>query len=541
MLNLAPVSFSAARSSPHAHCRGRRPLALLLTFIGALAAFGCSSSGDSAPLDTSTTDGGADGDGDTEVTESIAFDESETLELAPSGVAQVVVQVSPARRQTVTFEILSDVEPFNGYLTGNTVIVADDGTATVEVHAPSEPSGFEIRASLPSGAEARRSVSVSVRGRGSVRVVPVYAGSRSISRWYASAWPGLTCDRLDSTFVSGPHAASSTKEPLITNVPAGTLFAVSLQGDGEASGCSTVSQLSTDQELSIRVSVTDRPINVTSGKLLMTLGVEAAVAEFATILESSISDSAATFLMDHTTDASALLDRISAELPDDDQSAFEGLLESEEIVGLVEAELSSPTAISDTVRATLTIASTHIEGPDKFDAVLSLKGSESEFELLKAAGTDAKDAGFEVTSHWQVEVEPGDKVSLGGEISFNPVLWLTEIAELQAEESDDADPVLALSAAASCEGVVAALEPHLIDGKLVECDTDCLRLACAQQAATLWEEIKSSGSQRALRIGANAQAVVGENAEIETLTGSWLGQTGGSTTSIKGPLLGKRQ
>jgi len=540
MLNLASFPFPAASSR---HAVLRRALGLVrLTLLAecGLMMVGCSAAEAPGYPDTTTGGAGAEGDGDVDTHQTITFTETSTLELAPSGVAQITAIVSPALRQTVMFEILADSEPFDGYLTGNNVVVAGAGTASVAVHAPSEPTDFQIRASLVTGEDTLRAVAVKVQGLGRVRVIPVYSGTRDVSKWYASAWPGLSCDQLESTLEKGPHTASSTTRPLIENIPAGTMLAVSMRGDKLASGCSTVTQISTDQEVSVEVTMTDSPVNVASGQLRLTLGVDAAT-ELAAILDTAIADSIATLIEEYPSDTHALLSLMRSQLSATDQTAFDQLVSSDDVIQDVESQLSSPTAISDTVRAILTNASVYMEGPEIFEAELTLNGLESQFTLLSATSIDAETAGFEVPDDWQLEVQTGDKVSLGGELLYDPIRWLGEIAEAEAESEPDSDPPTLIAQAAACAGVAEVLAAHLGETQLEQCDAACLLATCTSQVAALWEEIKASGQPASLLIGASGDVSLNGDAEISTLVGSWVGKTGGSTASLKGPVTGQQR
>jgi hypothetical protein len=538
MLNLAPFLIPAASSRRVVLRRAARFAQLALFGACSCVFVACGASADS-PHDTSTGGNGAtgDGDGDGDAHQTITFTETATLELAPSGVAQITVVVSPRRRQTVMFEILS-TGAFDGYLTGNSMVVSDDGTASVAVHAPSEPTEFQIRASLPDGEETRRSVSVNVQGLGRLRVIPSYNGTRDISKWYASAWPGLSCDQLESSSEKGPHTATSSSRPLITDIPAGTLLAVSVRGDEVTSGCSTIAQISTDEERSVEVSMTDNPVKVTSGTLLLTLG--ATTEDFAHVLDTSISTSAAAFVEEYSSDTEALLSFIRAELDGTHQAAFDQLIATEGVIQDVEAQLSSPTAISDTMRSILTNAAVYIDGPQVFEAELALNGLESEFTLLSAAGVDAEAAGFDVPENWQLEVQTGDEVSLGGELIYDPIRWLAEIAEVHADPSD-LDPTSRVAQAAECAKVADVLVAHLGESPLEQCDVTCLNDACTSQAAALWERIKSSGEPISLLIGASGHVEVSGHAEIAKVLGSWVGRTDGSEGSLKGPLSGTKR
>ena len=535
MLNLA-VSLWSERNRPWHRFSRLLGIASLLPLLQ-----GCSLSDGSAPGDSGSTtsvgEGGSSGDGDSQTHDVIRFSETTTLELSPSGVAAVSVQVRPPRRQTVVFEILSQGSSFDGYLAGNSIRVDDEGKAVVEIHAPSERSEFEIRASLSSGAETRRRVHVSDQGFGKLTVVPIYEGYRTISNWHASAFPGRRCDELDSWFVDGQLTGEGVNSVEINDVPAGTLFAVTVRGNKLVGNCQTVMDLSTDEELKLTITAMDRPLSDQGGALRLSFGVDAATSEFAALLDAAITDSAAAFLSDLDADASALLSSMRAELPASARAPYDELID-DELTLAVEAALDSPTAISDRIRSILTGASVRIAGDHALEAELELNGLKSELEVTTAGGIDAERAGFRVEEAFQFEVETGDAFALGGEIIYDPVLWLAELAEDQAEKDETMTPVQAIIDAAHCEEVTATILAATDSGELIGCSADCLFEACEAQAETVWGEIKMAGQSTTLLVGASGAATAQGNAVVGRLTGTWVGKTGGSTTSLKGLLKG---
>src|SRR5690606_14654526 len=98
-------------------------LRILLAALILGAGVGCSAapeegnSGDPGPTDPDPTD-----------EETIEFVPAGNLTLAPSEVASLTVEVSPRRRQNVTFELLTETAGFDGFLLQSEVRVLDDGT-----------------------------------------------------------------------------------------------------------------------------------------------------------------------------------------------------------------------------------------------------------------------------------------------------------------------------------------------------------------------------------------------------------------------------
>ena len=502
---------------------------------------GCASPGslDSNPSPTTggtdSSDSG-DGDGDTSAPASITFAERSTLALSPLGVAEITVDVSPALGQTVTFEILAGDATFDGFLVGNTAFVDEYGSATIELHAPNQVSSFSVRAALTTGEEARRLIEVSDQGFGLLKVSPDYSGTRKVKTWHASVWPGLGCDDLDNLFIDSNLIGRGNGELKVEQVPAGTLMAVTMRGDQVVGGCVTVSDISTDQELEVIVPIVDRPIDPNSGTL--NISISSATDEFAALFENSISDSVEAFVENYSGDGAALLELIKAELPAADVVDFEDAVVQYDLETVAASSLASPTAVSEQIRAILAAASTQVVGDDILLGELELHGLKSEFSLITALGIDSEAAGFAVPDFWQVEIETGDTVALGGEIIYNPSLWLGELAEDQAKQSETADPVTLLQKASNCESLANNLLLASGNDTLAQCDQKCLVSACMALASSLWDQVKGSGADAVLVIGASGSATVHGHATIETLDCSWVGKTNDMKTSLKGALSG---
>ena len=501
---------------------------------------GCASPTVNAPgQSTTTATGDGDGDGDSSAHASIMFAETSNLTLSPLGVAEIVVNVDPALGQTVTFEILADATHFDGFLVGNTAFVDEYGNATIALHAPSQTSTFSVRAALSSGEEARRLIEVSDQGFGSLKVRAEYNGTRKIDTWHASVWPGMGCNDLDNLFLDGFLISRGSEELEVKQVPAGTLLAVTVRGDEIVGGCLTVSNLSTDQELEIAVAIADRPIDPKSGKL--DLSISSSTDGFARIFESSISQSAQAFLQDYAGDGTALLEMIKAELPKANVADFEDAVLNHGLEKIAESSLSTPTAVSDQIRAILVGAAADLVGDDILLGELKLNGLKSEFSLSSAHGIKSELAGFTVPDFWQVEIETGDTVALGGEITYNAVKWLTALAEAQAQEDERDDPVTLIQQSLNCKAVSANLIVANGSDTLAGCDEACLVSTCTELGSSIWEQVKSSGMDAVLVIGASGSATVHGKATIATLDGTWVGKTSGTTTSLKGTLTGQHK
>ena len=216
-------------------------------------------------------------------------------------------------------------------------------------------------------------------------------------------------------------------------------------------------------------------------------------------------------------------------------------LKSSLLEKIAESSLSTPTAVSDQIRAILVGAAADLVGDDILLGELKLNGLKSEFSLSSAHGIKSELAGFTVPDFWQVEIETGDTVALGGEITYNAVKWLTALAEAQAQEDERDDPVTLIQQSLNCKAVSANLIVANGSDTLAGCDEACLVSTCTELGSSIWEQVKSSGMDAVLVIGASGSATVHGKATIATLDGTWVGKTSGTTTSLKGTLTGQHK
>src|SRR5579871_3072581 len=162
---------------------------LFLAAGGSLVALACSSSAGSAASDLirpshSDTDAGASG------AVSIRVGNGEGLDLVTSAPQKVDVQIEPPGVYTVRFSLVEDAA--DAFLDKSQTDTAADGSASVLLTPPSSPRFFKLRASV--GSVWSQLPIHSTTDVTTVDVVPVYAGKRAISVWFASVGAGLHCD-----------------------------------------------------------------------------------------------------------------------------------------------------------------------------------------------------------------------------------------------------------------------------------------------------------------------------------------------------------
>lgn len=463
--------------------------------------------------------------------ETIAFVPAGTLNLSPSQLVALTVNVSPRRRQNVTFELLTETQGFDGFLLESDVRVRDDGTATVELRAPSGPARFTVRASLPEGSRALRSISVIAQGYGSIDVIPIYDGMRVIPQWTASARVGKTCESLESYFHDAELTATGSSRATITDVPSGVPVAITVRGGQLAAGCATVTTLRADDLEEVEIEVNDRPVDVSRGNLSIQLGIDSSTTIFANHLSETIVAGRSYFRGEDPSDAAALLARMSDELSGMDKTEFDTAISTHDLVDVVhnvyaqggDSTVASP--ISHVIGSSLTDAASQITGPEVFRGTLTLQGATSQFLLEEVVGVDASASGFFQGSTWMVSAESGDMVVLGGTLSYEPLRWLGAIAAQRA--LGGATPSERITEAASCPDVSAAILSAFGGPPFAECDDLCLNELCQTSVEDVWEELVAQGPPlTTMQLGVSGAAELYGSAQIELVTGHWVGRLG---------------
>lgn len=476
-------------------------------------ALGCSAADPQA-------DTAAAGTGGAPIASSVAltFQPAGTLALSPEEEAELAVKVVPANSQLVTFEILSSEAVFDGYLLTGSSRVDATGIARAALHAPSLPATFMVRASLETGQQTQRVVSVSSLGYGTIMVSPIYDGDRAINLWTASAQPGVSCEESELDWSDGPLRAESDSQPILDLVPSGVTLAVTLRGDQLVSGCTTVTNLAQDALLEIELEVNDRPLEIEKGTLAVTLGVNSTTSEFALHLERAIEDALNELRSEQNSDSEALIEWMAKTFEEDERQAFRESAKNADIAALIDKQwpdASDP--LSDQLGQLLTEAAESIPGDDTFSGELTLGGSDSEFALQQAAGIRPEAGGFAPPASWTVAREAGDSVFFGGDLSYSPLRWLSEIANQQT-------PVSELLEKANCPAISQSIDSSL-DSSLIEgCGANCMNELCEQAIYALWNEIASNPGLSTLQVSASCGATLLGEAEISELQGMWIGR-----------------
>jgi len=527
MLELNHRPMRAGSSPP-------RVFALLLT--GMLVACSSASTKLSAGSDPDDSDRG-----DTNSGIELAFSPDSRLTLYPGQEIPLLVTIAPASGQTVTFDILTEDENFDGFLKSSTATADSSGHAEVILQAPSAPTEFVVRASLEQGAQSRREISVSLQGYTELRVSPSYQGTRGIGEWTASAWLDTTCGDLESFFVDGEFSATGRVSVDFGLVPIDTPISVSLRGDHLVSGCIDLQGLGSDSDEPIIVDVSDRALDLQSGVLRLELGVDSTSTAFIEHQSTVISQASEAFLNGGINDAEALLLRMSGELPTASLSAFQEASATYDFSAALRQLYGEEAVLSTALRSLLSDGAAGISGAEVFVGELELDAQDSTFTLVSAGAVSAAQAGFTLTSPWEVTAESTEAITFGGPMEYLPLGWLGALADQEAE-SDGGSAAQLFVNSGRCGEVASTLLTANSSLQIGSCGSECLEMACQSALASFWnKELRETGEPVSINVSSTGEVGVWGEALIDEVNGSWLGAFEGDMASIGGAVAGTRR
>lgn len=542
--------------------------ALLLSLAG-LGCFACSSA-DAAPSASSGgpspvggSAGAAPNDGSRPT--SLEFEMTSST-LAAREQVTLNVRALPPRSYSIRFGLpTSGGDPLDAVLDRSSSMTDDNGVTSVVLTAPSSPTTFELRASVDDRV-ATLPLMVTDRGLATLEVDPSYPSTlRDITTWVATAHVDKSCADVPGM----PPADGELKAPLagkgeapvIGRVPAGTRLAVTLRSGHFVGGCTSVEMLPpgpVDSRQIVKVTVLDRPIDLSASSLAFSLDLQPAEQTFSGLLAAAGTEALDAMLGTDADDVGALLNAMRREAGDSAQ-LFQNTRSAEGWDAQLRSRFGqgASSKLRDVLRPWLLAgrqsfaAAEHpfsgslvpLSEPKNADA-----SSSALLTMQKVGGLDAASAGFVDGARASWSASADDSVVLSSDVYFarsQLAFALAEAAALGQPAAMGADNGAdALALAIDCEGIGEALAGAGSDTTLayVDCDGACLAETCSAAIAALWArgEGASGVDYSRLNFSATGSANVGEAAEITGFAGTWLGElsdsigtheTGGAITA----------
>lgn len=482
----------------------------------------------------------------------LAFEEEGTLALAPGETRTVTVLATPPNSYEISFALLG--APLDASLDKSKVAADADGRASVTLKTPNAATTFQLRASIKDGPFAELPIAVSDKGFGSLRVVPVYAGTREVTKWVASAVTGTNCKAIADLLpekLQAPQNATAPNgaEPLIESVPVGPNVAVVLRAGYYIWGCTDEPNLKAGQELTVKVPVIDRPIDLSKTDLDLELTFTADAAPYADIMKEAAFALVDGLLPGSIDGAStALLDAmIATSSPDiagslaDDRAALGWDAKTGEHLGM----LATPPK---------ELLLQWIEGKleptgDPLVAMSGISGrlvaaenapTKALFLVKTFGGVEAEAAGIPASHLMTWTADASDTVMLGGNFYWMPSQYVGGVALEAAKEVMPGILSMseALGAIFGCPSLATSL------GSGASCDTACLEALCQTALGDLWQNGLEASAQAGIvgeiGITASGPAKVDNYAAPMSLEGTWLGtlSAGSISVSLEGTVIG---
>lgn len=472
----------------------------------------------------------------------LSFDRSGTLTLAPGELSTITIRTSPPAAYSITLSLLGD--SLNASLDQATVVASEQGQAAVVLRAPDVATTFRLRASLERGPSAELAVSVSDEGFGSVRVVPIYAGKRSIHEWTASVVARTTCAALASTLpgeAAGALIATAPgdSEPVIENAPVGPSLAVALRAGYAAWGCANQQLAAAGSSAQVKVTVLDKPLALEATDLEVTFGYAPEPEPYQAILTHAVDKLKEAVGSSTDSEATELLDAMAAAAPPSHAELFAAARAD----GAWDAALEGAFADKG-VALRATVAGWIEQGlaselPILSGRLMATSATEPGHALLKLktlGSVKAARAGVPTQQLMAWSTQPGDVVLLSGALPWSPTRYIAAVAAKQAKATLGASSVpAALAQIADCQAI------GQLTGGYTGCSEGCIAGLCASALSARWYAIvDAAASLGEISLAASAAATCDDVARPTAFTGTWIGAVtdGASTASVQGAAIG---
>lgn len=509
----------------------RRIHAWLLVSTLSASLFGCGKGdgkGDGAGAGgTPGTDGGT-------LATQIAFLDPAPLIYVPGDVRTLTVKVTPPFAYTVRFSLVGD--PRDAFLDQGQAPTTSDGTARLELTAPTSPSSFGIRASTEdvyTVLEASPGTSF-----GKVEVKPVYTGSRPVTTWTATIRTGLGCAAAGVPPPDGPLRTSAAPgAPLvIDNVPAATPVTVTVRAGHFAGGCAELTSVAAGRTTSVNVSVVDRPLQLgalnlpVALRLDLTQAVIDAGTSLATEMATSLEGGAAN-------DVAALLDAMAAGLDPATSGTFATLRTAKGWDAQVAAATTfGPDGLRKAV-ARYVVGGLPSTGSVLISGTLSATTpTAGTLTVTDVAGFSPQAAGFGASFSVSLSAESDDRVLFGGSVPWEPgtLAGARALAPALLEVPGATTVPEALASVAQCGVIATTLVDASTGFAYGACDAACVQSDCMAALARMWARaVAIEAVARPMELAESGRATsMDDTAHPTRVDGSWVG----TTTAGSGPV-----
>jgi hypothetical protein len=520
-------------------------------------AAGCSMGASARELDADPMPAGGSGPSNGAPPE-LAFLGGRT-DLAPRQEVTLTVQATPPANYRVRFALpqTDGANPLDAVLDQSEVTTDQHGQASVRLTAPSTSTQFRVRASVDSDVFVQQDFEVTETGTVTVVVHAIHPSHmRFVTTWTASARPNETCAEQPS--LPAPDGeitaeAGRLEAPKLTGVPAGVPVAITLRAGHFVGGCTSIDMFPpgpAERQHDVEVTLLNRPIELAQSNVALSLDLQADDLAFRELNQAASQSALLALRGSSTDDADALLDTMRNTLTGDARQALDSARKAEDWDALVRAHWATPTRLHDTVSEWLTVggAALNAQQPLLSGRLQAVDAQSAELTLAAAAGLEPEQAGFVSSALFSWNADAADTLLLGGDLYLSSSRLATGLALAPSlddfPQAETAEQALAL--ALDCSVLGSVLAAAGTDGVMAypACNAACLSELCEQASASLWLRARDATSTKPVRLALSATGAVsvGDAAEVEAITGSWVGElanaskpTGGSLTANSDP------
>jgi hypothetical protein len=514
---------------------------LLISALASLLCSACASDG--ASLDAAPSGGGGGSGGGSQQKPSLAFVDAPSS-LGPRDELLVTVQASPAGRHPVRFALPANdaSDPLDAVLDRSEAETDDNGRASVLLLAPSSRTAFTIRASID-GVSAELALTVMESGFVTIEVQPTLSAQRDPGTWVATAHLGKACeptipppDGPEEYKVYAPKGSAPEIPNVPSDIPENFPMAITLRSGHYMGGCSTVEMFTTapqDGRHVVRVTVLDRPIELLSSQLSLSLGLDDTAA-FKELTELAGADALVATLGSSSDDADALLDTMRATLEGAPRQQLDLARKAEGWDDLVRQHWGqgASTRLRDRLSAWLASGTAQLAAAETLlEAELRpVDTSSAELLPVRLAGLEPAQAGLVSSALVSWSAAADDTVVLGTDIYLSSSRFATGLAEQAAlQDFPEAEgAAAALADLLDCSGLGTLLSAAGSDSTeaYLGCDADCMSELCQTAVDAIWQRGRDVRSSKPTRLALNAggKAFVGDAAEIAGISGTWVGE-----------------
>jgi hypothetical protein len=379
---------------------------------------------------------------------------------------------------------------------------------------------------------------VSATGFATVRVTVDYQGKRPVPIVAASTFVETTCAQLTGMADGSPLVVGTYGEKLvIPSVPTDGQVAVAVRIAHYALGCVDVPFLTPDETDDVTVSVFDLPLDLESSTLesrfTFTPDVQdqaALTSYFEQIVAGAVLSAS---FPSSSSDTTRLLDAMST--ASNSATQFAAARSQNGWDATASAWLGQHTpSMHD--RASKWLTEGAQAGVGDLTGHIDGAASKPIFTPKMLGAIDAQVAGVSAPLPFAWTGQANDVLSISGDVSIVPSQLACAAADLRAQaDVQNATGVAdALSQVIDCSGLGAALAQN--GYAFGTCDASCMADLCATGIADLWtagtKALSKSSDVLTLSLSVAAPVQVGDTAQVESYTGSWVGSFAYGTSQV---------